>query len=456
MTGPRRCSEEALVLGFFDVSRAHFHSPARRKLVIKVPREDSECKTGLAELLVAMYGTKDAAQCFDNLVEGIMVKMGYNVGVFNPCLYHHPTKDIAVYRHGDDFVVCGTRRQILEFRDELGQHLIVKHLGTLGPQKARGDVQEVRCLNRIIRWVCPPFGKGTERIEYEADPRHAELLVSFCGLTPGSKGVSTPGEKMKPGSDIEGKLTAEERTAYRSNVMRLCYLATDRPDLQHAAKELARRMQDPSPADVEQMKRAARFLLKHPRLVQDFPRQLESPQCITCYSDSDHAGCLRTRRSSSSAKIFFGIHMIKSTSTTQTVHSLSSGESEFYAAVKAAAMGIGAVSMLRDLGLDLEKPVDIRVKQMEDSCLEIHTDASAGIGIASRRGAGRVRHIATPTLWLQKLIGDKKAVIKKVPGADNVADMGTKHLDAATMLRHLTNCHCRFVEGKSSIALATV
>jgi len=148
--------------------------------------------------------------------------------------------------------------------------------------------------------------------------------------------------------------------------------------------------------------------------------------------------------------------MIKSPSTTQTVHSLSSGESEFYAAVKAAAMGIGAVSMLRDLGLDLEKPVDIRVKQIEDSCLEIHTDASAGIGIASRRGAGRVRHIATPTLWLQKLIGDKKAVIKKVPGADNVADMGTKHLDAATMLRHLTNCHCRFVEGKSSIALATV
>ena len=40
---------------------------------------------------------------------------------------------------------------------------------------------------------------------------------------------------------------------------------------------------------------------------------------------------------------------MKSTSTTQAVVSLSSAEAEFYAAVKAAAAGIGCVSMLRDL-----------------------------------------------------------------------------------------------------------
>ena len=195
MTGPRKPQQYERVLGFFDISRAHFHSPARRKIAIRVPKEDTECSSRLAKLLVAMYGTKDAAQCFDNLCEDVMVKMGYVVGILNLCLYHHPVKDISVYRFVDDFVVCGTRAQVAEFKDELGKHLIVKHLGTLGPCKALGDCQEVRCLNRLIRWVCPPFGKGVERIEYEADPRHAELVIAFCGLKPGSKGVTTPGEK---------------------------------------------------------------------------------------------------------------------------------------------------------------------------------------------------------------------------------------------------------------------
>ena len=40
---------------------------------------------------------------------------------------------------------------------------------------------------------------------------------------------------------------------------------------------------------------------------------------------------------------------MKSTSTTQAVVSLSSAEAEFYAAVNAAAAGIGCVSMLHDL-----------------------------------------------------------------------------------------------------------
>jgi hypothetical protein len=109
--------------------------------------------------------------------------------------------------------------------------------------------------------------------------------------------------------------------------------------------------------------------------------------------------------------------------------------------------------MLRDLGWDLENPVEVKVKHQDNPCLEIRADASAGIGIASRRGAGRVRHIATPTLWLQKLIQDKKAAIVKVPGDKNCADMGTKHLDASTMRRHMAACSYRFLDGQSALAL---
>ena len=56
----------------------------------------------------AMYGMKDAAQCFDVASEDAMTAMGYDTGKFSPCLYHSSAVDMPVYRHGEDFVVSGT------------------------------------------------------------------------------------------------------------------------------------------------------------------------------------------------------------------------------------------------------------------------------------------------------------------------------------------------------------
>ena len=136
----------------------------------------------LAMLNRAMYGKKDAAQCFDSYCERTMEKMDQNIGVFNPCLYKHPAKDVSVLRHGDGFATLATRTQIAEFEEDLSKHLLVKHIATLGPRPQHPDVCEVRFLNHVIRWVVPPFGKAPERIKIEADPRHSKLLLKNCGL----------------------------------------------------------------------------------------------------------------------------------------------------------------------------------------------------------------------------------------------------------------------------------
>ena len=62
---------------------------------------------------------------------------------------------MSVFKHGDDFVVSGTRKQQREFEEKLYKHLIVKHLAKLEPCTALGHVTEVRILNRIVKWVRP-------------------------------------------------------------------------------------------------------------------------------------------------------------------------------------------------------------------------------------------------------------------------------------------------------------
>ena len=94
------------------------------------------------------------------------------------------------------------------------------------------------------------------------------------------------------------------------------------------------------------------------------------------------------------------------------------GESELYDMVKETSAGLGAVSKLKDLGVDMSKNTKI-----DKAVLEVRVDASVGRGIAVRRGAGRIHHIATPTLWVQKLTQNGIVNVTKIHAVSNQASV---------------------------------
>ena len=143
----------------------------------------------------------------------------------------------------------------------------------------------------------------------------------------------------------------------------------------------SRRMQNPTQADLVQLKRAVRYLLKFPRAVLVFEEQ-ELPKELNGWVDADFAGDLVSRRSSSGLLLLFGRHCLKTSSSVQGPIGLSSGESEFYACVKGAAL-LGMRSLMLDWGICPKLTLIIR------------TDPSAAKGFATRRGLGRQRHVST-------------------------------------------------------------
>ena len=62
----------------------------------------------------------------------------------------------------------------------------MKFRGRLGPEEK--DDKSIRILNRVITWK-------EEGIEYEADQRHAEIIVNSLGLEKEAKAVRSPGVK---------------------------------------------------------------------------------------------------------------------------------------------------------------------------------------------------------------------------------------------------------------------
>ena len=132
--------------------------------------------------------------------------------------------------------------------------------------------------------------------------------------------------------------------------------------------------------------------------------------------DSDWAGDVETRKSTSGGIVVLGNHPIKSWSTTQSAPALSSCEAEYYALVDGASRGLGLQAAARVLGI-----------AVDDLVVEASTDSSAAKSYASRRGAGRIRHIEVKQLWLQQAVADGRIRLHKILGTENPADILTKY-----------------------------
>ena len=116
----------------------------------------------------------------------------------------------------------------------------------------------------------------------------------------------------------------------------------------YAVKELSRNMSNPDSEDWNDLKRLGRYLHHRPRVVQVFKKQF-APRNIDVWVDTDFAGCMQTRKSTSGGIVLYGSSVIKAWSNTQKCVALSSGEAEYYGIVRGSAMGIGIRNMYEDL-----------------------------------------------------------------------------------------------------------
>ena len=373
----------------------------------------------------SLYGTRDATQNWEHEYIEFLESAGFKSGVASPCIFINEDKQIRVVVHGDDFTILGDPEQLDWFRNKISDKFEVKFRGRLGP--GVDDDKSIRILNRVITWT-------NEGIQYEADQRHAEIIVQQLGLSSESKSVNSPSTKVGLRSD--DLLCDADSTMYRALAARANYLSQDRVDIGFAVKELCRNMSKPRQSDWDRLKRLGRYLIDKTRIVNDFHYQ-EAPDTICVTVDTDHAGCLDTRKSTSGGIVMFGTHCIKTWSTNQQVVATSSGEAEYYGMVKGASNGLGIQGMLRDSGVILG--------------ITLCTDSSAAKGIASRRGLGKVRHIELAELWLQDQVARGKIKIEKIRGEDNFSDSLTKHSNPERISQTLRNTYQRLVRGRHAI-----
>ena len=105
-------------------------------------------------------------------------------GLYKPCMYHHPSRDILCLVYGGDFVSVGCPEMLRWLRAKLQGRFETKTI-VVGSNEEGGEERETRILNRIVRVTNDDW-------EYDVDQRHADLIIQETGAS-GMSSMTHPG-----------------------------------------------------------------------------------------------------------------------------------------------------------------------------------------------------------------------------------------------------------------------
>ena len=146
-------SEQRTQVLMVDISRAYFNAKTNDNdpIYVQLPPE-AGCESEQCGLLRRhMYGTRRAAEGWQDEYSATLVSSGFLQGKASACVFMHPQRHIAVSVHGDDFTATGPKDELDWFQATLESHYELTVGGRLGP--GAHDDKEATVLNRVIRWT---------------------------------------------------------------------------------------------------------------------------------------------------------------------------------------------------------------------------------------------------------------------------------------------------------------
>ena len=106
-------SPQRVQVSLVDVKRAYFNAkidPEEPATFVKLPSEDPDAGKLCGRLLRHMYGTRPAADGWQEEYSTMLVGLGFRQGGASPNVFYHPVRKIATSVHGDDFTSERTKR----------------------------------------------------------------------------------------------------------------------------------------------------------------------------------------------------------------------------------------------------------------------------------------------------------------------------------------------------------
>ena len=397
-------TERDMAVHQMDVKTAFLNGELEEEIYMEIPQGLEGASDGqVLRLRRSLYGLKQSPRCWNKRINDFLEEQGFM----------RLRTDSAVYTRGegknqvilgvyvDDLVILG---------EDIQQVLGVK--GVLSSEFQMVDFGEVsKVLGiRIMRNA----ERGTlsmDQAEYVG-----QIIANFDMAE--AKELSTPlssGEKftleMCPKNEAEK--AAMSGAPYREAIGSLMYLmVSTRPDLAAVVGILSRFLANPGPSHWKGVKRVFRYL----NGTKDFGLvfQKTGQVCLEGFSDSDWAGDLDNRRSTSAYVMMLGGGAVSWKSKRQESVALSSTEAEFMASTAACKEVMWMKDFLSELGF-------------HQGTVRMYSDNQSSIKVMKNPvGHSRMKHIELQAYYVRDLIQKEEVEFVFCSTDVQVADSLTK------------------------------
>eukprot|EP00253_Pinus_taeda_P036216 PITA_36216 len=383
-----------------DVKSAFLNGVLNEEVYIERPlgyeKKGQEHK--VCRLKKALYGLKQAPRAWYSRIDFYLLENEFDKCEGEPTVYIKEKDgkilivvlyiDDVIFTGNDDYLIKNFKSVMKEEFEMTDMGLLRYFLGIEVDQNENGIfISQARYVNEVL-----------ERFNMQ------EFMAAITPMVMGLKLSKEDSSK-----DFDPSL-------YKSIVGSLMYLTTTRPDIMFAVSLISRFVERPKEAHWQAAKRILRYV-KGTKMLGILYTVSECSDLVG-YTDSDWAGSIDDRKSTSGYVFHMGSGAISWASKKKSIVALSTAEAKYVAATAAACQAVWMRRMLRSLGREQAKAT------------VIFCDNSSAIALSKNSMFHkRTKHIYTRFHYIRELVSNGEIILQHCRTQEQVADILTKPLD---------------------------
>ena len=295
------------------------------------------------KLKKALYGLRQAPRAWNSKLDKELIALGFVKSKLDNAVYRRSSINsfLLMGVYVDDLIISGPSvDEIRKFKSEMMKKFRMSDLGLLS----------------YYLGIEVKQGEGHITLSQGA---YALKILEGAGMK-NCNSCDTPMEcRLKLSKKKEGD--AVDPTAYRSIIGSLMYIVNTRPDLAYTVGVVSRYMEAPGKEHWAAAKHILRYLKGTTGYGYRYEKGAELKPMLLGFSDSDFAGDVEDRKSTTGVVYFLGNSLVTWSSQKQKTVALSSCEAEYVAAAAAACQGVWLSRLLADLTCSAVKKFKLRI-----------------------------------------------------------------------------------------------
>ncbi|GJY88119.1 putative ribonuclease H-like domain-containing protein [Tanacetum coccineum] len=285
---------------------------------------------------------------------------------------------------------------------------------TLFIKRLKGDILLMSSMGELTFFLGLQVKHKEDGIFISQYKYVGEILKKF-----GFSSVRTSSTPMETKKDLTNDKDGEDVDVhlYRSMIRSLMYLTSSRPDIMFSVCACSRFQVQPKVSYLNAIKRIFRYLKGQPKLGLWYFK--DSPLTLEAISDSDYAGAILDRKSTTGGCQFLGSRLISWQCKKQTVVANSTTKAEYIVASHCCGQVLWIQNQILDYGFNFMQT-------------KIHVDNESAIYVVKNPVYhSKTKHIEIRHHFIRDCYEKRLIEMVKIHTDKNVADLLTKAFDVS-------------------------